>query len=74
MRPGFLIGAVIRILFRSKGIDLGQFGRRRAHVEFSGNDIGDQAGAVFAEQFDLTVGAVGCSVQPIRTCLYLSRD
>src|SRR5690606_9154013 len=32
--------------------------RRLAHVELAGDDVGDQAGAVLAEEVDLTTSAV----------------
>ena len=49
-------GFVIRL---RKGIDLGQRGRRLAHVELASDDIGDQAGAVFAEKRNLPVSMIG---------------
>ena len=47
---------VVQGVFGSEGIDLGQRGRRLTYVELAGDDIGDQAGAVFRNQPDLTTG------------------
>jgi hypothetical protein len=37
--------------------------RRLAHIELAGHDIGDEAGAVFAEEFDLAFEAGGGGIQ-----------
>ena len=64
---GVGVGGIARNVFGSEGIDLEQRGRRLAHVELAGDDIGDQAGAVFAEEADLAVGAGGSQGWPAST-------
>ena len=45
------------IEFVCEGVDFWQPRRHLAHVEFAGDYVGDQAGAVFPQEFDLAVGA-----------------
>ena len=45
----------VQVVFR-KRIHFRQFSRYLAHVELAGDDIGDEAGAVFLEEGDLAVG------------------
>ena len=52
---GIGVDRVVRGIFGSQGINRGQCGRRLAHVELAGDDIGDQAGAVFAEEVDFSL-------------------
>ena len=81
LRLGFVVEfrvvgseCLIQIIFGSQMIDFGQSGGRFAYVELAGDDVGDEAGAVFAEKVDLTFGLIGCRVQFSRTCLYVSHD
>ena len=59
---GVGVDSVVRGVLGSKWINLGQGGRCLAHIELAGDDIGDKAGAVFTQQFDLSLGSLLGSV------------
>ena len=46
----------------ARRIHLRQRGRSIGHIELAGDDVGDQASAVFLEKIDLAVGAVDSSL------------
>jgi hypothetical protein len=47
----------------SSGASSGSRAAASAHIELAGHDIGDEAGAVFAEEFDLAFEAGGGGIQ-----------
>ena len=44
----------IRLVVVREGINLGQRGRRLAHVELASHDVGDETRSVLAEEVDFT--------------------
>ena len=55
------MNCILHVLFR-KWILFRQCGRGIPHVELASDDVSDQAGAVFAQQFDLAAGAVNSAI------------
>ena len=62
---GVVVERYIRLVVVHEGINLRQCGRRLPHVELAGNDIGDEARAVFAEEVDFGGRTTRCPVQSI---------
>ena len=53
---------VIWIVLFSQRIYFGESSGRLAHIELAGDDVGDQAGTVFAEKIDFSLGLCHCFV------------
>ena len=63
VRLGVGVEGVVQLVVCGQRIDLGQRGRRLAHVELAGDHVGDQAGAVFAQEFDSRPISCQCHIQ-----------